>query len=587
VKLSKSFSAHVWVPIVVCLIVFWRIPFTWFFNDDFGWLAVPLDVQSDGFWHTFATPKVQGTMRILADRTFFFAFSSLFGLHALPYKLFVLATWCASLGLAAAIGARLTGSRLAGALAAILWTTNVNVTTPLAWVSAYNQVLCAFLLLLAFYSRLRGWRIAEWIAFLAAFGALEIAVVYPAIALLHAVLFDRERVKGTLALFIPAIVFSAAHFLFIPKASGPYGLVVDSRIISTFARYLGWSIAPSRMDEWFGPSWRVPGWIAAAVVALGLLVVIVGRPPWSARSPLAPQIKVLFVAWFLITLAPVLPLPLHVTDYYLTLPVLGLCWLAGWAIAIAPRAIGVPLLALYLAASVAEIQAATKYYDERSNRLKTVVLGLRDAARDHPNTPLMLRGIDRELIDAGLDDNAFRLANLDRVYFAPGDEKNVPAVTVDQARELLSQGARVLQTAGDRMADVTTIYSTAVRPPPPAIVYGPTWYPPEGQVRWMPKRAKLQLPGWPSGARKLVAEGFAPAAVVAQGPVTIRASAGARALGTATVSKPEQRFTFEIGLPDALAGTASVEITLEVSRVLHVPNDPRELGMAFVTFSVR
>jgi hypothetical protein len=100
-------------------------------------------------------PKAQGTVRFLSERAFFLTFSSLFGFHALPYRIWVIATWFADLTLASLVGARLTRSRAAGFWAAILWTTSVNLTGPLSWTSAYNQVLCAFCILLAFYARLR------------------------------------------------------------------------------------------------------------------------------------------------------------------------------------------------------------------------------------------------------------------------------------------------------------------------------------------------------------------------------------------------------------------------------------------------
>ena len=40
--------------------------------------------------------------------------------------------------------------------------------------------------------------------------------------------------------------------------------------------------------------------------------------------------------WFLVTIAPLLPLRDHVTEYYVYLPVIGLCWLGGWALARIP-----------------------------------------------------------------------------------------------------------------------------------------------------------------------------------------------------------------------------------------------------------
>ena len=242
----------------VCLILFWRVPGTWFLNDDFAWLGMPLEVHSlYDFFHVLFIPKAQGTIRVLSERLFFLTFSSVFGLHALPYRLWVLATWFGDLTLANLIGARLTGSRAAGILAALLWARSACVTTPLVWASAYNEILCAFCILAAFYARLRWlesgsrkWLVGEWAAYLAGFGALEVIVMYPAVAALHALLMARKRFWSTLPLFAPAVAFTCFHFFFIPVVAGPYyTLAVDRRLLGNFLTYIGWAIEPGQLSD--------------------------------------------------------------------------------------------------------------------------------------------------------------------------------------------------------------------------------------------------------------------------------------------------------------------------------------------------
>ncbi|HLW76831.1 MAG TPA: hypothetical protein VKS01_07585, partial [Bryobacteraceae bacterium] len=175
-------------------ILFHRAFHTWFLADDFAWLGLRFQVhRASDLQHVLFSPQAQGTIRFLSERLFFLVFFSLFGLNALPFRIFVFATWCADLTLAAIVGARLTGSRAAGLLAAILWTSSAALARPLAWASSYNEVMFALCVLMAFYARLRWiddrrrrWIAIEWIAYLAGFGALELIVVYPALALLHA-----------------------------------------------------------------------------------------------------------------------------------------------------------------------------------------------------------------------------------------------------------------------------------------------------------------------------------------------------------------------------------------------------------------
>ena len=48
------------------------------------------------------------------------------------------------------VASRLTGRAWTGALAAALWVSNAALAEPMVWISAYNQVLFVFWLLLAF-----------------------------------------------------------------------------------------------------------------------------------------------------------------------------------------------------------------------------------------------------------------------------------------------------------------------------------------------------------------------------------------------------------------------------------------------------
>ena len=80
---------------------------------------------------------------------------SLFGLNALPFHIVVFATQFVNLILITVVMRRLTGSSLAAFTAPLLWVVNANINWPLTWTSAYNQVLCSLILLLALYWFLR------------------------------------------------------------------------------------------------------------------------------------------------------------------------------------------------------------------------------------------------------------------------------------------------------------------------------------------------------------------------------------------------------------------------------------------------
>jgi hypothetical protein len=607
---------------LVCLLFFWRVPLTWFRTDDFAWLSLPLSVHNlRSLEAALFHPQAQGTVRVLSERLFFLVFSSVFGLHALPYRLWILSTWFADLALGAIIGVRLTGSRAAGLLAAILWTTSANIVTPLIWASAYNEVLCGFFLLSAFYARLRWiesgerkWILLEWAAYLAGFGALEVIVMYPAIALLYALCADRRRWRSALPLWLPAIAFAAAHFFLIPKQpSELYAVIVDQRLPANFLRYLAWAVGPSQMGALVSPSWRMPGLVATALIGAGLaafFLVTLLRRRWIA---------LFCFGWFVLLLAPMLPLPNHVSDYYLTLPELGLAWLAGWGIASAWRRgiavrIGVSvLLALYLAGSAAEIDAFTDWYYTRTARMRELIRTAQQQIQAHSGAALLLQGVDNDLFGAGFQDNPFRLVGASRVYLAPGSEQTIESrldlggtarfeISADQALALLEHGqARVIEIAPDGAHDVTRRYTLVARSqfrdahrtfvdvgdPFYASRLGPSWYPPENGFRWMPATATVQTPGPRTGAERLYITGYAPAQVVAAGPLTLRVQAAGHELGAVTLRTPDEKFAFDFPLSADLAGRETIEVKLAVNRVFHPAGETRDLGLIFGTFEIR
>jgi hypothetical protein len=609
----------------VCLALFWRAPFIWFLNDDFGWLGIPLEVHNlRDLLHVLFVPRGPGHIRVLSERLYFLTFSSVFHMNALPFRICALATWFANLTLAALVGERLIGSRAAGVLAAVLWTAHGAVVLPLVWASAYNQVLCGLCILLAFYARLRwlesgrrGWMITEWTAYLLGFGALELIVMYPCVAALYALCRAPKRWLSTLPLFVPAAVFGAIHFFLIPKTPGQYySMTIDARLPATVFQYVKLAIAPVLIAAAVGP-WRLLGLISAPLVCVALLAFA----GWRARRR---DFTPLFcLGWFVLLLAPVLPLPEHVSSYYLTIPVLGLAWLGGQAIVSVWPATGVggalartaavALVTVSLVGSIHEIALKTRWDDERSNRLRLVVQAVDDAAHKHPGTTVLLSGVDGQLFGSGLQDNPFRLYGVEHVYLAPGEERRIQSrldlgglahfiITPPKALDLIDRGkARVLAISGDQIADSTRAYAAILRArtqprgnfvdvgdPMYAAQLGPTWFPPEREgTRWMPESATVKLSGIDTSAQKLYVTGYAPAAVSGSGSVTVIFRGNGREIGSAVMKNADDRFSLAFPLPAALIGQSSVEISIHASKTVRFPGDGRDLSVIFGTFSIR
>src|SRR5260370_19850959 len=215
---AALYAAAYWLaPPRLCLAIYWRGLLAWFQADDFAWLALRLQVHDwRSLIHILFAPMAQGSIRPLSERGFFLVFEWLFGVSALPFRICVFLTQFANLALVAAIARRLTASRTAALWAAILWLVHSSLAIPLVWTSAYNQVLCGFFLLSAFWFLLRyvetGRRrdaAGQWVMFVLGFGALEITVVYPALAALYAYLCARKYFRTTWLLVVPSVLFLA------------------------------------------------------------------------------------------------------------------------------------------------------------------------------------------------------------------------------------------------------------------------------------------------------------------------------------------------------------------------------------------
>ncbi len=614
--------AYYLLPSLFCLAVHWQGLRTWFLQDDFAWLRMAGSVHG---WSDLARalfePQAQGTVRVFSERLFFLTVRAIFGLHSLPFHAVVFFTQFVNLALLAAIARRLTGSALAGFVAPILWTASAALATPLFWISAYNEILCAYCVLTAFYCLLRhvetgDWRflLAQWVVFLIGFGVLEVIAVYPALAALYTLLFARRYFRTTLPLFLPSAIFTAVHALYIPRVASPiYRLYFDASIAETLWRYVLWALGTSRLDEALGDQWLWPGLAAAAIIGLslgGFALWQLGRRQW---------LPAFAIGWFVLFVAPVLPLANHLSDYYLTLPMIGLAILGAWAFAAAwdegraARGVAMLLGAFYLAGSIVEIHAATDRPMTESNRMHGLFRAVEAAHAQHPDRMVLLAGVDSPLFEAGFQDHPFRLFGAEQVYLAPGSGANFNAredlggiepflIPLEAAANAVESGkADVLEIAGDRTRVVTERYAKVLRAeylaqfrsrvdvgdPRFATRLGSGWYPIENGFRWMSKRASVTLGGPDSPGRRLVVTGYAPAVLMKGGPLTLTASVAGSPLATAKVTEADKLVTLRFPLPDTVVGKYSFEVELEVNRTFTPPGDERPLGLTFGVLEIK
>jgi hypothetical protein len=536
----------------------------------------------------------------------------LFGLNALPFHLLVFAIQCANLALVVAIGARLTGRLAAGFLAAMLWAISAVTADPLAWAAANEQVQVAFFILLAFCFLLRyietgdgRYNLYQWIAFLIGFGALEINIVYPAIAAAYAFLFARRYLARVLPLFLASAAYLALHSIAAPTGHDPaYVLHFTGAMLRTLAKYWAWTVGP--VGFWAPvpvPSWLIPA--AVAIVSLGVLA-------FAVRGG---RLALFFLAWFAISITPVLPLRDHVEQYYAFVPAIGLCWLGGWAIAecwrpgARRRIAAVALAGIYVLIMLPRTVASSDYHYRFSQRVRNMVEGVARAHELHPSQTILLDGVDTELFFNAVLDRPFRLLDIDHVYLTPSSERRIEAHPIlgdigefvlpsDQIAKALDDGQLVVyDVRGPLLRNITSAYAGQSRDLGPphrldvasslaAYWLGPEWYPPEGDHRWMPKRATLRLAGPTSPGQKLYLRGYYPPEQLRAGTLTVAATANGSPLAPGNLTAGGD-FELTFPLPGSLVGQSPIALTVEVSRTFRATGDIRDLGLAFGDFEIR
>ncbi len=603
-------SALVFVlPVLFLFAVYWAGLRNWFEQDDFAWLGLHAQVDSfRTFLAAMFTPMAQGTIRPWSERGFFLLFYSLFQSNALPYHIAVFVNQAANLVLLALIMRKLTGSRLVAVSAPIFWTANFALLTPLCWVSDYNQIQCAFFLLLAFLLYLHDRYWLQFAVFVFGFGSLELNIVYPAIVLAYVITcqFSRRSVLRTLPLFAVSAAYYALHTWAAPRqTAGIYALHFDGAIPATLWTYWQWAVAPVNAHLRTFPI------LLFSALLIGFVFYQATR---KNRLPL------FFLLWFLITLSPTLPLRDHISDYYLAIPVLGLGAILGLAAGtpfLPVRFVAFVAVAFYLFLHVPLDRQGTHWYLGHTRAVRNLVWGVRHARELHPGKTILLTDVSDDLYQDAIAHSVFRTLDIPDVYLAPGMTSQVDrldAANPDRYSYILPAGPtiRALQkenlivysAQGEHIRNVTSLYERTAGArfgweesknlprrldagsPLMAYLLGSTWYSPVGTFRWMPSRASFRIGGPQTVGSKLTLAGYCPPEQTESGPLTLSVLVDGKMISESIIVKPETSFSRTFSLPDDLVGRESLEVTLAVNRTLN-RNQGSPLGLAFGVFEIR
>ncbi len=425
---TKAWRAGWWVaPSLLCLLIHYRGLLAWFQADDFAWLGQWQRIKDGStIWRELFSPTVHGTLRPLSERAFFLILSYWFPDDALPFRIVVFATQFANVALLAWLARRLTASKAIGFWAALLWAVNPNLDTVMNWSSAYMQALCGLCLLGGFHLYLnwvetgrRVWYWLQWLVFLTGFLVLETMVVYPALLAAHAFFADRKRLKALIPMFAASAAYTAFHMWYAPKqAQGVYSLHFDGWMLVTLLRYVRVAVSPLRVG-WH----QLRNWPVNFPYAGILIAALLAAAWWAWRKK--EWRAAVFAAWFLLPLAPVLPLREHVTPYYLTLPLIGLSMFGAWALVEAWRANAAwrwtasLLVMAFLTSGVRDAMARSRWFYDNSVSCREIIHCASAARRAFPTKIILLTGLSDDLFWRVFVDFGFRAFGIQGVYPAP------------------------------------------------------------------------------------------------------------------------------------------------------------------------
>ncbi len=420
------------LPSLVTFAIYWPALASWFQQDDYAWLGLLRDVREGGsLWDALFAPSQHGTWRPLGERAYFLLFPWVFGYEPWPMRAWAFLTFCGAMALLSSLVLRLTGSRAAAVLAPVLWAVNSKLTIVMVSNGAYIHLLCGFLLLLALWNFLRhlesGLRrhlALAWAAYLAAFGAMETSVVFPALATALCLAVAREKLRLALWFWPASIAYFLLHMTFVPKtAGGSYGMHFDGSMPVSLGRYWLWSFEPVNIAAftWITEPAARWGTAALSIVLAGFVLADAWRKQF---------VPLLFLAWFAILLGPVLPLKEHIADYYLTVPLCGLAALAAWAIARAwprrwLRVVAATMLLYYLGISIPSAHGAARWWYQRGQAAERLVRRVFAVRAANPGKILLLEGVTDEQFWSALAHYPFVERGKTYVYLATGTELRI------------------------------------------------------------------------------------------------------------------------------------------------------------------
>jgi hypothetical protein len=217
-------------------------------------------------------------------------------------------------------------------------------------------------------------------------------------------LFERRKWKAVMPSLAIVLLFVALHLFAVRLPhDGPYALTLGWGLVGNLGHYWAIVLGPQMYYLTHGGNLSITRYGTFLLSAAILL--------WLASCARHKRWIPLFgLLWFVIALAPTLPLLSHVTPYYTFLPSIGLAWLAGDAVVRAAawptRLLAIACIAGYCLCEVPSTIWLRDWSLERSRdvlrRESRLEQQVREIRQVQPGGAIFLAGIDTEQFWWGL-----------------------------------------------------------------------------------------------------------------------------------------------------------------------------------------
>src|ERR1039457_3695620 len=240
--------------------------------------------------------------------------------------------------------------------------------------------------------------------------------------------------------------------------------------------------------------------------------------------------------------------------------------------------------------------AASDWNYRMTMRARDLVEGLETVGQLHPGKTVLLEGVDTDLFWNAVLDHSHRLIPIDRLYLTPDSQRHIQAypdlgdinefvLPPDLTSAALDRDEVVVyDVRGARLRNITSAYaerprdlrlpsSVDVANRLSAPLLGSEWYAPDGNHRWMPKRATLRMAGPSAAGQKLYLRGSCPDEQLRNGPLAVTVAIDGVALPAEVIRAGENRFELGYALPEAATGQPVMRVAVEVGRTFHTATD--------------